>query len=262
MTKPDSAPLIVVIQNAPDVPLNLVGKWLAESGFDLRTIHAYARQPLPSDLDSLQGWVGDTEILAIIALGGSIGALDDEESPWLVVERALLKDAIDNQLPVLGLCLGAQLLAASKGGEIGRAPRPEIGLHQITISDTTDPIFGKLSNEEPLPTIQWHQDIVATLPPSATTIASSALCRNQIFRIGELQYGLQFHPEADQTIVGMWEKKGDEAYQRSEKRIGIANEVAGQMTRLEAIWKPAIKRWGELVLARVSTPPRPPSQLQ
>ena len=262
MTIPSTAPLIVVIQNAPDVPLNLVGKWLAELGFDLRTIHAYAHQPLPSDLDSLQRWIGDAEVLAIIALGGSIGALDDELSPWLVAERALLKDAIDHQLPVLGLCLGAQLLAASNGGAIGRAPRPEIGLHPVTISDTTDPIFGALSNDEPLPTIQWHQDIVATLPPSATAIASSALCRNQIFRIGELQYGLQFHPEADQTIVGMWEKKADEAYQRSEKRSGIADEVASHMERLEDTWRPVIKRWGAMVLDLLATRPTQPTQRQ
>jgi GMP synthase-like glutamine amidotransferase len=256
------SPVIIAIQNGPDVPLNLVGKWLAESGFDLRTIHAYAGQPFPTDIDSLQASIGAARLLAIIPLGGSIGALDDDEAPWLANERALLKDAVAHDLPVLGICLGAQLLAASLGGELQRTAEPEIGIHEISIADSHDPIFGALSSLQSLPTIQWHQDVVATLPSASTTIASSSRCRNQIFRIGEIHYGLQFHPEADPTIVRMWEKKGDEAYQRSERRVGISAEVEVQMARLESIWKPVIKQWGEMVLSRDVTQPRPPAPLQ
>ena len=261
-----SPPVIIAIQNAPDVPLNLVGKWLAEAGFDLRGIHAYAHQPLPTTVESLQDLIGGQRLVAIIPLGGSIGALDDESSPWLVAERALLTDAIAHDLPVLGLCLGAQLLAASVGGEVSRAPKPEIGVHKISITDAEDPIFGSLSKSHDVPAIQWHQDMVTELPSSATTIASSTLCQNQIFRIGRLHYGLQFHPEADPTIIKMWERKADEAYLRSERRVAIAEEVATEMETLESIWKPAIKRWGAMVLAwhssKGATPPKPPAPLR
>lgn len=261
-----SLPVIIAIQNAADVPLNLVGKWLAESGFDLRTIHAYAGQPLPTSVDSLQQLIGEVPLVAIISLGGSVGANDDAKAPWLIGECELLKDSVARELPVLGLCLGAQLLARSIGGEVSRAPRPEIGVHRITITDSADSVFGTLRANESLPAIQWHQDMVSALPPSATNVATSTHCANQIFRVGNLHYGLQFHPEADPTIIKMWEKKADEAYQRSERRLGIAEEVAREMADLEAIWKPAIKRWGAMVLAwhlsKGATPPKPRAPLQ
>jgi GMP synthase-like glutamine amidotransferase len=255
-------PVIIAIQNGPDVPLNLVGKWLAEAGFDLRTIHAYAHQPLPTNVESLQELLGNDHLIAIIPLGGSIGALDDANAPWLPGERALLKDAVEGGVPVLGLCLGAQLLAASIGGEVSRAPQPEIGIHKVSITDSEDPIFGPLSKVEAVPAIQWHQDMVAMLPTSATTIASSAICQNQIFRIDGIHYGLQFHPEADPTIIRMWEKKADEAYRRSERRVGIAEEVATHMATLESIWRPAIKRWAEMVLSKGATQSRQPTPHQ
>jgi GMP synthase (glutamine-hydrolysing) len=262
MSAATNPPVIVAIQNGAAGPVNLVGKWLTEIGFEIRTIHAYTMQPLPQQVAQLQKSIGDSPIAALIPLGGSIGALDDDRAPWLPTERALLRDAVLNDLPVLGICLGAQLLAVSLDGGLGKAPEPEIGLHEISISDASDPIFGSLKSDRAHPSIQWHQDMVTSLPSDAITIASSSQCRNQIYRVGSIHYGLQFHPEADPTIVGMWEKKADEAYQRSERKTGIASEVAERMTDLEAVWKPAIKRWGAMVLDLLATRPRPQSQLQ
>lgn len=260
MTDITPVPVIVAIQNGAAGPINLVGKWLTEAGFEVRTIHAYALQPLPSEISGLERYVGDATLAAIIPLGGSIGALDDEKAPWLPIERALLRDAVRCEVPILGICLGAQLLAASLDGEVGKAPQPEIGVHEIKISDQDDPIFGSLSQKETLPTIQWHQDMVSTLPSLATTIASSKHCMNQIYRVGRIHYGLQFHPEADPTIVTMWEKKADEAYQRSERRSGIAKDVADAMGDLEQVWRPAIMRWATMVHDSIATRPKQPTQ--
>lgn len=260
MNSSNPLPVIVAIQNGAAGPVNLIGKWLTELGFEIRTIHAYTMQPLPGTITGLRELLDPSQLAAIIPLGGSIGALDDERAPWLPVERALLRSAVTEGIPILGICLGAQLLGVSLDGTLGKTPQPEIGLHEITISNGDDPIFGTLVGRGGLPSIQWHQDMVVDLPTSAVAIASSEHCQNQIYRVGSIHYGLQFHPEADPTIVGMWEKKGDEAYQRSERRSGIADEVAAKMDQLEEIWKPLIKKWGEMVLDLLETRPRQPMQ--
>ncbi len=262
MSHSPHAPVIIAIQNGAAGPINLVGKWLAEMGFEIRTIHAYASQPLPKSVEELRKTIGEADLAALIPLGGSIGALDDEKAPWLPAERALLRDAVASDLPVLGICLGAQLLGVSLDGTLGKAPQPEIGIHGISIADQNDPIFGPLADSTKVPSIQWHQDMVVELPAQAHRIASSQHCSNQIYRVGRIHYGLQFHPEADPTIVRMWEKKADEAYQRSEKRSGIADEVANHMERLEDTWRPVIKRWGAMVLDLLATRPTQPVQRQ
>jgi GMP synthase (glutamine-hydrolysing) len=249
----DSLPIIIAIQNGAAGPINLVGKWLTESGFEIRTIHAYNGQPLPRSLLDLEKEIAPRKIAGLIPLGGSIGAYDDEKAKWLPGEKELIRNCVKEGFPVLGICLGAQLLAASLDGEVGKSKEPEIGLHHLTITDSTDLIFGALGSNKEVMAIQWHQDMVTKLPSCSTSIASSELCANQIYRVADLHYGVQFHPEADPTIVGMWEKKRDEAYQRSEQRTGISAEIAGKQANLEEIWKPAIKRWGEMAQRQLST---------
>lgn len=248
--------MIIAIQNSPVGPINLVGKWLTEIGFEILTIHAYASQHLPATVDELRRDLGSAPLAALIPLGGSMGALDDVDAPWLPTERKLIRDAVMNDLPVLGICLGAQLLATSLDGGLERAPEPEIGIHGISITDGTDPIFGDLAIGSEIPSIQWHQDMVTHLPLDGKVIASSQGCTNQIFRIREIHYGLQFHPEADPTIVGMWERKADEAYQRSERKSDVADEVSSAMGSLVAAWEPVIKRWGAMVLDLLVTQPK------
>lgn len=244
--------VIVAIQNGPSAPINLVGKWLTESGFEIRTIHAYAGQTLPSSVEELQSLTGSGPLAALIPLGGSMGALDDDVAPWLPAERSLIRDCVENEVPVLGICLGAQLLAVSLDGAIAKASEPEIGLESISFKTNDDPIFSALSDSTPS-TIQWHQDVVSTLPRNAISIATSTNCSNQVFRVERIHYGMQFHPEADPTIVRMWERKGDEAYQRSKKRGGIVEEVLAEMPTLERFWKPVITRWAAMVSAQLET---------
>ena len=254
-------PVIVAIQNGPSAPINLLGKWLTEAGFEIRTIHAYAKQPLPQNVNELRNYVGDQALAALIPLGGSMGALDDADAPWLATERSLISDAVAKEIPVLGICLGAQLLAVSLDGSIDKGESPEIGLTEIEVNNVDDSIFGELASQR-LPTIQWHQDVVSRLPSDAISLASSSYCRNQIYRVGHSPYGIQFHPEADPTIVRMWEKKADEAYRRSQMRTEIADEVRARMSEMEALWKAPIMRWAAMVFDRLETQPRQQGQLQ
>lgn len=235
------APTILFIQNYATDPPHLVGRWLMELGFDIEVIHAYDGETIPAELP--------THINGVIALGGAMGALDDHLHPWLAPERVLLKKVVSEEVPVIGICLGAQLLGAALGGEISRLRENEIGIYEITqVSEDAIMSVGASAL-----TTQWHEDYVSVLPEGATLVASSEKCPTQIYRVGELSYGLQCHPEADASIVSLWENKPDNAFQnfkKSSETVSIADTVKAREADLETLWKPLIQRWGREVLAR------------
>ena len=236
-----TAPTILFIQNYATDPPHLVGRWLMELGFAIEIIRAYDGETIPSDLPP--------RVKGVIALGGAMGALDDHLHPWLATERVLLKKLVSEDVPVIGICLGAQLLGAALGGEISRLRDNEIGIYEITqVAEDSIMSVGVSAL-----TTQWHEDYVSVLPQGATLIASSDNCPTQIYRVGELTYGLQCHPEADASIVSLWENKPDNAFKNFEKStdtVSIAETVKAREVDLEALWKPLIQRWGREVLTR------------
>lgn len=212
-----------------------------ELGFSIEIVRAYDGETIPDALPP--------HVKGVIALGGAMGALDDHLHPWLATERVLLKKVVSEDLPVIGICLGAQLLGAALGGEISRLRENEIGIYEIT-QVAEDSIMSVGASAL---TTQWHEDYVSVLPEGATLVASSEKCPTQIFRVGELTYGLQCHPEADASIVSLWENKPDNAFQNFEKSsesVSIAETVKTREADLENLWKPLIQRWGREVLAR------------
>jgi GMP synthase-like glutamine amidotransferase len=178
-------------------------------------------------------------------LGGHMSATDDHVAPWLPAERALLKDAIDRDIPIFAICLGTQLLAIAGGGNVERAEVGEVGVYSINPTSADDQIFDFTTS---LPVAQWHEDLVTELPQGATLLASSEVCVNQIYRIGSKSYGVQFHPEIDLAIVKRWEADADNAFKESGKS-SIQNEFSRVEKELAEIWKPFIQRWGRAVLA-------------
>jgi GMP synthase-like glutamine amidotransferase len=139
------------------------------------------------------------------------------------------------------------LLAEATGGKVTRAKIVEIGAKEIFPSDAaaSDSIFNFSGH---LPVTQWHEDEVSVLPPGAITLASSPACANQIYRVGENSYGVQFHPEADLGIVAKWEEHADNAFQTS----GITSALPEYQLRVDEItatWKPFIQAWGMKVLS-------------
>ena len=232
--------IILAIQNDETDPPHLVGRWLMELGFEIKILRAYAGESVPSSVPE--------NIAGVIPLGGHMGALDDDIAPWLANERALLADAVARNIPVFAICLGTQLLAAALGGKVTRAKIVEIGAKEIFPNESaiSDSIF---NFEGSLPVTQWHEDEVSTLPPGAVTLASSPACANQIYRVGENSYGVQFHPEADLAIVAKWEEHADHAFQTS----GITSALPEYAKRVEAItatWRPFIQAWGLKVLSQ------------
>jgi GMP synthase-like glutamine amidotransferase len=139
---------------------------------------------------------------ALIVMGGPQQADEEEQHPWLATEKALIREAaLRRHLPVLGICLGAQLLADATGGRVTRMAEPEIGLLDVALTEAgiEDPLFAGLP--ETVKTLQWHLHAIDELPPNGRHLARSPRCEFQAFRVGRAAYGLQFHLEVTAEMV-------------------------------------------------------------
>ena len=152
----------------------------------------------------------------ILIMGGPMGVKDigNERYPWLKLERNFIKRELKKKRPIIGVCLGAQLLASAAGGNVeilkyGFPPKelPEIGWSQIFINKSNND-FKELF-EEPFHVLHWHGDRIL-LPNKAVVIASSDRCKEQFFRIGDFAYGLQFHIETTGAMIDKWIKEDKE----------------------------------------------------
>src|SRR5436853_6984182 len=143
----------LIVQHTPSEGLGRLQQRLPHAGVHVHPIHPYLGHRVPPSVE------GD----ALIVLGGPMGAMDDDRAAWLPAVRSLLATAVDDGVPTLGICLGAQMLAAASGGTVERgALGPELGLGTVTVSsgDFLLPIGW-------LPVVQWHFDTISKLPASA-----------------------------------------------------------------------------------------------
>lgn len=233
-------PIILALQNDETDAPHLVGRWLEEIGFSIEILRAYAGDEVPDRVPD--------SVAALLPLGGHMSATDDHLHPWLTAERALLKDAINRDIPIFAICLGTQLLAVAGGGIVERAEVGEVGIYSVNRNQISDSVFN-FSNS--VSAAQWHEDQVTKLPVGATLLASSDLCENQIYRLGSNSYGVQFHPEIDLEIVKWWEKEADNAFKDSGK-VTIQPEMERAEAELIQTWKPIVQTWGREVIARSS----------
>jgi GMP synthase (glutamine-hydrolysing) len=178
-----------VLQHVPFEGPGLIAAQAKAHGLELERRHLYRGDAVPS-LDELAG---------LVVLGGPMGVGDTEQHPYLEGEIALLGGAVAAGLPVLGVCLGAQLLACALGGEVHPAGTTEIGIGSVALSPAGQR-DGALGPSGPVvPVLHWHEDTF-TIPPGAELLASSDRCVNQAFGMGRA-YGLQFHVELDGELA-------------------------------------------------------------
>jgi GMP synthase (glutamine-hydrolysing) len=144
-----------------------------------------------------------SDMSGLVVMGGPMGVNDDAEYPWLSAERALIAKAVLAGIPVLGICLGAQQLAAALGGMVSTGPEAEIGTGEVHLTSQAadDPVFGVF--DSPLPCFHWHGDTFS-LPPGSELLAWNELYLHQAFRFGAHAYGLQFHVELTPTLAEQW----------------------------------------------------------
>lgn len=185
---------VLVIQNYKHTGLGLVGRALAEAGAQIDLVQAHLGEALPSD---------DAGYDALISLGGDQNALADEQFPYLPLLARLIRRFGDADKAVLGICLGSQLVARGYGAENILGRQLEFGWHEVTVTPeaASDPVLSSVPQHFPI--FHWHTDTF-TLPEGAVRLASSGITRNQAFRIGRAVYGIQFHFEADTTLVEEW----------------------------------------------------------
>jgi GMP synthase (glutamine-hydrolysing) len=157
---------------------------------EVRTVQPLAGYPLPDH----------AEISGAVVMGGPMNVDEVERYPALATERDWLAEAARREMPILGICLGAQLLARALGAEVRAGEEPEIGFAPVEIQDPADPIVGALAPETMV--LHWHGDVF-DLPDGAVPLASSAQTKHQAFRHGNA-WGLLFHAEADAALIDQW----------------------------------------------------------
>ena len=220
---------VLVVQHQDDCPPALVGQWLVEAGCVLDVRRPYAGDQLPDDLAGHD---------AFLVLGGSMGADDDADHPWLTATKALIRDAADRGTPTLGICLGHQLAASALGGEVARNPHgQQLGLLPMgwTGAASRDDLMADLVHAGV--GIHWNDDVVTRAPDGTETLAIAPGGELQVARFATRVWGVQLHPEVDEQILTTWAEEDPDRYAE-----GVLDDVLSRIVaaraQLEAGWRP------------------------
>lgn len=185
---------VLVFQHAPQETLGTLESHFADAGLSWQMLQLFREVPEELDLSQAAG---------LVVLGGPMNVDEVDRYPFLAREVQWIREALRIDLPVLGVCLGSQLLARTLGARVYPNGIKEIGWYPIDLTPAAaaDPLFAGL---EPRQTVfQWHGDTF-DLPDGAVLLASSPLCRHQAFRYGRSAWGLQFHVEMTAELVHDW----------------------------------------------------------
>lgn len=224
-------PKILVFQHVPYEPLGTLDPLLKEAGFRIRYVN-FGRDPdqRPSP----------EKYEALIVLGGPMNAHQIDTYPNLATEVELIREAVDAGMSVLGICLGAQLLAKALGGQVARNDEREIGWCEVELTEAgrRDPVISGFASKQMV--FQWHEDGIS-LPAGAENLATSPASQVQAFHYGEQAYGLQFHLEVNASLVERWltvpanqpmlaaeagRVDSEEIRQQTDERIGALQELS------------------------------------
>ena len=222
---------ILVIEHESQCPAGWMGQWLTESGCELDVRRPYRGDALPSDL---------SEHRSMVVLGGSMDAYADAAHPWLTDVKALLRSAVEDGTPTLGICLGLQLMAVALGGEAHPNPHgQQIGVPRVGWLDSAreDLLFGPLIGARIA--VQWNNDVVRDLPDTSVVLAHTERNEIQAVRFAPMMWGVQWHPEAGEEIICQWaENDRDDAWERGVDIDEYVARVAAARAELRSSWRP------------------------
>ncbi|MEM9416652.1 MAG: type 1 glutamine amidotransferase [Planctomycetota bacterium] len=218
---------------------NRLSATLRDHGHKLHVVRPHRGEPLPPDLDNIDG---------LVVMGGGQNTHELDRHPWMAREIELIQQAHEAGLPIVGVCLGAQMIAVALGGEVAQAQRPELGIAKVTQSffGTTDPLLAGI----PWDALQMHAHAyeVTQLPPGGTPmpLVSSEHCKAQCFRVGLTTYGYQYHFEWDkqkcieviEEYAGLWAPElgvsGDELKRGLEQHYDTYRHLGDRQCKLIA----------------------------
>jgi len=185
---------VLVFQHVAAEPLGTLDPMLRDRGHRIRYVNFHRAPGARPDVSRYN---------ALIVLGGPQMPDQGDIYPHLNVEMRCIEEALKREMPVLGICLGAQLLAYTLGGGVQPLPAWEIGWYDLipTAQSAADPLFCSLV--QPHPVFQWH-GYTFDIPAGAVHLARSGSCENQAFRYGGNAYGFQFHLELDERLINRW----------------------------------------------------------
>ena len=185
---------LLVIQHVPHERLGTFEATFQQAGIALQPFRADEPKAVWPSLEACDG---------LVVMGGPQSVYEQHKYPYLARELELLRGALKAQKPILGVCLGSQLLAAALGAKVTKSPRKEVGWYPVMREPGAedDPLFAPFGQTETV--FQWHGDTF-TLPKGAVRLASSPLCPEQAFRYHDNVYALQFHVEVTEAIIRAW----------------------------------------------------------
>jgi GMP synthase (glutamine-hydrolysing) len=185
---------VLVFQHVAHEILGTLNPSLKEKGLSIRYVN-FDRNP--DETPSVEKYHG------LIVLGGHMGVYEADQYTHIKVEMKLIEQALQKGIPVLGICLGAQILAHVLGSAVRKSKEKEIGWYDIHLTEAAlrDPLFSHFRKTEKI--FQLHGDTF-DIPDSATAFASSQICPGQAFKYGDKAYGLQFHLEVDKAMIYRW----------------------------------------------------------
>lgn len=188
---------VLILQHVPNEGAGTIRDYLDTQKIPFRFIRLYENEALLKSLD---------QVRSTIVMGGPMNVYEEDKFRFLKEENIFIQRLIQENIPMLGVCLGSQLLAKALGAKVIKAKAPEIGWGDVEISEggAKDPLFGELKSNK-LRVLQWHEDTFE-LPKGAVHLASSKIVPNQAFRYKDRFYGFQFHVEVDRPILEDWFK--------------------------------------------------------
>ncbi len=208
---------VLCVRNDRDDTLGITVAALAEHGVPVMRLNAFEAEPR---------WPGLDEISGLMVFGGELNADEIERYPHLLTQRDLMRHAVDAGLPVLGICLGGQMLARALDARVYRAPLRELGFKPVRITEAgeVDPLLGAFHSGDRV--FQWHEDTF-DLPDGAELLAAGDDVPVQAFRMGRNVWGVQFHFEVDAGGVDAWLRVAEPGLERVWKRS--AEEVREEL---------------------------------
>jgi GMP synthase (glutamine-hydrolysing) len=238
---------ILVFEHTPNETASRLGVALRNQGHRLRVLELHEGDALPPDLDEVDG---------ILALGGPMNLDEQEHAATLDREMALIQQAHKQQIPVVGICLGAQMIAKALGGDIERMETPEVGWKQLelTFPGTMDPILTGIPWRTQQ--VHLHSRTVSQLPEEGTSLASSAAAQHQAFKVGLTTYAFQFHFEwtkadietATQAEASLLREAGEDpqlVQNESERHYELYRHLGDRLcNNLAMLLLPIDKRYG------------------
>lgn len=228
---------VLILQHVRPEPPGTIADALDRSGLSHRTVKVHRDDPVPNTLDAD----------ALVVMGGPMGVGDIDDRLHLAQEIDLIEQAMREEVPLLGVCLGSQLLAHVLGAEVRPGPQKEIGWDEVFLTDAAadDPLFRDVA--DPFTAFHWHGDVFA-LPDGATRLAGTAQTEHQAFRYGRAAYGLLFHLEVTpKTVAWMTKAFQDELAEADLDGAAIRRAAITHASALRDTASTVFGQWAKLV---------------